>query len=105
MLSFLRRIKKELHPFTDEARTLVFTPHRIIEGIVFHLVDAGRAKAVDLESSIHAERTLSARMEVFQINRREWELMNDAERLWWLIPQGHVKITLATEGSAVISVK
>ena len=108
MFSFLWRSKpvtNEAKAASGNAKMLAFDPSSIVRAITFHLLDEGKARAVNLESSEAAVRKLSQRMNRLTISAEYWAAMDNVQRLQWLLRQSHIVVTSAQSRPAKLSVR
>lgn len=108
MFSFLRRAK----PVTDGIQAiqaasdmLSFDAFSIVRAITFHLVDEGKARAVDLKSSQAAIHKLSQRMSCVTISAAHWGVMDNVQRLQWLLKQSHIVVKSAPSRPTMLAVR
>jgi len=108
MFSFLRRTK----PATDEMKAtetgvnmLSFDACGVVRAITFHLLDEGKARAVNLKSSQAAIHKLAGRMSCLRISAAQWAAMNNVQRLQWLLKQSHIVVKSAPSRPAMLAVR
>jgi hypothetical protein len=81
---------------------LCFEPHRVIQGIQYHILDGNVARSVSKSSCAQAESSLVQRGDQLTVLRRCWDEMTDARRLRWLLEQSHLSFTVGPDGLAVL---
>ena len=107
MFSFLRRSNRA----TDDVNTsqlstsmISFDPSSIVRAITFHLLDEGKARTINRQSTQAAVEMLSRRMSHLTISAEYWATMNNIQRLEWLLKQSHIVVTSASSRPARLSV-
>lgn len=108
MFPFLRRAKPATgRTVSTPASThlLWFDPARIVQGISFHLLDEGKARAINPESSQAAVDQLSQRFDRLTVSADRWAAMENPQRLQWLLDQSHIVVESASSGSATLWVR
>jgi hypothetical protein len=81
---------------------MVLTHEAVVAGIAFHLIDLGRAAAVDAAGVEKTLRRLERGTFVATVERGEWEAMSDATRLDWLLAVSQTAYVLSTDRVAVL---
>jgi hypothetical protein len=107
MYSFLRPWTypvEEAKPLRTDGRVLSFDPVRLIQAIAFHLLDEGKAHAVSTESCRDVAMRLALRFDRLTIPADLWAAMDNPQRLHWLLDQSHVRVSVKSCGSAILSV-
>ena len=108
MFSFLRRVKPasdQTSAASPNTNMLSFEPSSIVRAITFHLLDEGKARAVDPESTKAAVHKLSQRMSYLRISAAHWAAMDNGQRLQWLLTHGHVVVKSASSRPAMLFVR
>lgn len=97
---------KKIIELTERAETscanLDFSPARIVSAISFHLVDEGIAKSVEACSLEAAKQDLCNRLKHLTISKDQWELMDNPQRLGWLLKQSRITVRSRLDGTAVL---
>lgn len=81
---------------------IVLSHQNIVAGIAFHLVDLGRADAVEAGGMEKTLRRLERGAQVATVERGDWEAMSDATRLDWLLAMSQTAYVLSTDRVAVL---
>lgn len=84
------------------ARELVMSPHKVLGGIAFHLIDTRLAMAVDERARIKTLGRLRRNGFKACITRAEWCAMSDAQRLDWLLAMSDTTYVLTADRTAIL---
>jgi hypothetical protein len=90
-------------PAADEL--LLFEPSQIVLAIAFHLLDEGLAAAVDAtsrEAVTHALTELGVRL---ALPRQRWRMMDNGQRLRWLLTQAATEVAFGPDRIAILTIK
>lgn len=108
MFSFLRRSRRatdEVNTTQCGTRMVSFDPSGIVRAISFHLLEEGKARVVNRESSEAATHKLSQRFVRVAISADQWAAMDNVQRLQWLLKQSHIVVKSGLSGSCMLSVR
>jgi hypothetical protein len=108
MFSLLRPLKQAtdgVKATRTSSNVLSFDPSSIVQAIAFHLLDEGKASAVNRESSEAAVDKLARRNKQLVIAADQWATMSNAQRLQWLLDHSHVVVKSGTSGRAMLMVR
>src|SRR5690349_22673424 len=86
----------------DSARTLVMSPHKLLSGIAFHLIDNRLAASVDDRARQKTLGRLKRHGFRACVARSEWESMGNAERLDWMLAVSDTTFMLTADRVAIL---
>lgn len=108
MFSFLCRPKQpmgEVQITPPGTNMLCFDPPGVVRVIAFHLLDEGKARAINIQSSQVAVIKLARRIVRLTISTDQWARMENGQRLQWLLIQSRIVVRSAASGTAMLSVR
>ena len=86
----------------DLARTIVMSPHKLLAGIAFHLIDNRHATAVDDRARLKTLTRLRRHGFKACVARPAWEAMGNAERLDWMLAVSDTTFMLTADRVAIL---
>ena len=86
----------------DPARTLLMSPHKLLAGIAFHLIDNRHAVAIDDRARLKTLGRLRRHGFRACVTRSEWESMGNAERLDWMLAVSDTTFMLTADRVAIL---
>lgn len=86
----------------DPARTLVMSPHKLLAGIAFHLIDNRQAVAVDDRARLKTLTRLRRHGFRACVARSAWESMGNGERLDWMLAVSDTTFMLTADRVAIL---
>ncbi|HSU65608.1 MAG TPA: hypothetical protein VLJ39_01935 [Tepidisphaeraceae bacterium] len=69
----------------SKSSVITFNPDQVIRAICFHLLDDNHATKISALSIHHTRDRLRRQRVSLMIARRQWETLNNRERLEWLL--------------------
>ncbi len=105
MIRFLHHVRiseTEATASTDYEDMLCFDPSRVVQAITFHLLDEERAVAVDADSCADAIAKLSTRFGNLTISVDKWSVMENDERLRWLLDKSEIGVRMSSARCAAL---
>jgi hypothetical protein len=107
MYAFLMRHQDShgnIQTSSGEEEMLSFDPSHVIQAITFHLLDEGKALAVSADSCAEVISELAERFDRLVISADEWAVMENYQRLVWLLRRSKVQVEFSQSGCATLSV-
>ena len=86
----------------DAARTIVMSPHKLLAGIAFHLIDNRHAMSVDDRARLKTLTRLRRHGFKACIARQAWEAMGNPERLDWMLAVSDTTFMLTADRVAIL---
>ena len=87
-----RTLKAPRDPVAKSDAIINFDPERVVQGLVFHLLDDKHAERVSDASVRNARERLKKKDLRLAIARRTWEALSHRERFEWLLARSRTQI-------------
>jgi hypothetical protein len=100
MFPFSQRVDRITHE--QQGDMLSFAPGRLVQAIVFHLIDEGRARSVEAEPCNTSDWMAFSRMAPAIIAKEKWIAMTNEQRLEWLLKRSRIRIRAGCDGSSIV---
>jgi hypothetical protein len=84
------------------ATTIVMSPHKLLSGIAFHLIDNRHAVAIDDRARLKTLGRLRRHGFRACVTRTVWEGMGNAERLDWMLAVSDTTFMLTADRVAIL---
>lgn len=79
-----------------------WTPQRILAGIRYHVIESGVARAIDPRSLAETAARVEAEWQPLPPPGAHWALLDDADRLQWLLQVSHTDVDVDRDGVATL---
>ena len=85
-------LKAPRNPVADAGSIISFDPERVIQGLIFHLLDDKYAERVSDASIRNARERMKKKDLRLAIARRTWEALSHRERFEWLLARSRTQV-------------
>lgn len=77
-----------------------WTPHRVLAGIRYHVIESGMARAFDPRSLAETAARMEAEWQPLPPPGAQWAVLSDADRLHRLLQVSHLAVDVDRNGIA-----
>jgi hypothetical protein len=79
-----------------------WTPQRVLAGIRYHVIESGMAQALDARSLAETAARVEAEWHPLPPPGAHWAVLDDADRLHWLLQVSHTAVDVDRDGIATL---